>query len=297
MKQFKGPGRRVINYEYKNYKRVLQSKFSKRWRGVNLGAKAFFRRLYRMDAQGREDFAPLINEPAAKPTPATTTQRMQSEYLQVVLRENTFYSVDLEQSTTNGPDVGAIVPLRMFFNILGTRTSQQKPKLVDTYRSGEQVSGLTLHMQPFDVWRTDAFDAIVSVFPEADAEWMHALDLAPFARLEHNLNSWDDTVSAYAGCFELSNMKPAVPMLALTDQRCPTITIVGHLMALGWVPHDGLFTHVSATDLRFDGRKPSAQKNYLQVLVMLTDMLRGNPIHTIRAASSVLQITPSWTIH
>ena len=83
MRTFGVKGRAVINLEFRLYKRVLQVKKNAHWKNSKLGPKAFFKRLYRMDEQAAEDWAPLLENVAPQKPGSSWTpgQAMQSEYM------------------------------------------------------------------------------------------------------------------------------------------------------------------------------------------------------------------------
>ena len=66
MKDFGKAGRKVINYEYRQYKRLLQTNSKKRTMGVQMRPRDFFKRMYRMDDKARDDFGVLIDSTVSK---------------------------------------------------------------------------------------------------------------------------------------------------------------------------------------------------------------------------------------
>ena len=273
MKKFGRRGKRIINMEYKHYKRVLQIHPSKRGRGVKMSPAQFYRRLYRMDAKALDDFGPVVGgdtgagDDPPQP-PASTSQRLHSEYLGAVLDENKHYSVSIERATAEG-DVAMV---HVYFFILGIRGRLQKPRLVTTHESARATLPLTVNVQYMDTWGPVAVDR-ATIFPEADPEWINALDIAPFSRLQHHLTVWSDTASDSRMCVDIFDPRPATHTFAILDRRCPTISVLSHLLSLGWKPADGVVTHSTIDPGIFDGSTPASRKEYLQVLARLPEML------------------------
>jgi len=189
-----------------------------------------------------------------------------------VLVPNAHYSIPVERS---GEVVGEESDERMFFRILGTRTWQENPKVLKTHATKSVTAKFRVQLQHMDVWGP-AHGDVVCVFPECDPDWMNCLDVAPFQRLQRQLTRWTDTPSDRGSSFDLTNPVAATPKFAITDQRCPVITISGALHALGWKPFIGDFVHKSSDDKRFDGRAPQSHKLYYLALLKLDDIVANN---------------------
>jgi hypothetical protein len=273
MKDFGKAGRNVINYEYRQYKRLLQTNSKKRTMGVQMRPRDFFKRMYRMDDKARDDFGVLIDSTVSKKTsPSTTTTRLQIEYLQVVLKPETHFSVTLERDT----DGGGVVEEAMFFLVMGVRGPSQKPKLVATH-STVTLGPVTVQIQHLDTWNWNkSLDApTIQVFPEMDPDWINILDVAPFARMQFSLDEYSHGISDARGCMQLSQRRRAVPMMPLTDVTCPCMSIINGLVSVGWIPIDGKVVH-DATQRNFDGRNLASNKLYLQCCLQIDDVMRQN---------------------
>jgi hypothetical protein len=276
MKRFSKRGQRVVDFEYTNYKRVLQMDRKKKWLPRKFKPAVFFKKLYRLDDQGREDFGVLLDDaqsaPTQPPQPLGTTARLQTEYATTVLHPHTFYSVDIPNGAENPADDQVDVDQRMFFLVLAFRSAQHHAKVVEAV--DRSARGPSLHIQHCDPWNCSGREDRVTVFLDTEPQWMHPLDICPFVRLETCLYRWDDSPSDANCCFDLRSPRHATPTMALTDVRCPSLTLVQHLTrTLGFKPYAGVIKHVAVGALEFDGRKPFASKSYFQCLAIMDQIL------------------------
>ena len=103
MARYGDRGARVLNFEIKNWKRILQVKKKNLWRKVLMPKKAAFARIYREDEKAREDFTLIAHreEPAISvlPDEIDGKEALRNEYLVVTTRVGTTYSVQTETST------------------------------------------------------------------------------------------------------------------------------------------------------------------------------------------------------
>ena len=93
-------GRTIFRFEYKNYKRLLQTSQSSRFSPVRMGDNAFFKKMYRLSWEDQEDWGAVVDAanssgPPRPPRPRDPMGAMQREYLQAVIKPEQFYSVSV----------------------------------------------------------------------------------------------------------------------------------------------------------------------------------------------------------
>ena len=116
-------------------------------------------------------------------------------------------------------------------------------------------------------------DCLTAYFT-TDPVFDSALTIAPF-RITYNYSmTYDLAPSDVGGCFELTNPRRAVPLLALEDKACPTICILDALRRRGWRAMQGLMIHEERSALRYDERNVQRQKSYLQCCLAIEDVTR-----------------------
>ena len=196
-----------------------------------------------------------------------------------IIDANTHYSVQIQRSGIGEDNDVEVADERMFFYVLAVRTHLQNPKVMPIHSSVSGKACLRLNVQYMDVWKAAGYDldgVAACVYPEVDPVWIDVLDVAPFQRMQSSLRRWKDSPSDRAMCFDLSEPVLATPRFAITDERCPVLSVRGHLHALGWIAHVGDFVHTTGADKRFDGRDPRAHKQYFQVLLRIDDIVSRN---------------------
>ena len=80
-------------------------------------------------------------------------------------------------------------------------------------------------------------------------------DLLQFDQLKARLTRYDKSVVSHrAGCVDLSLPMPAVPIVALSDPTCPTLTLLDELRARRWTHKAKLQIHDGSNLKHFDSR-------------------------------------------
>ena len=129
-------GTAVFKFEWRRHKRILQRRL-KHWdRPRKMSTESFHRKVYSPFEAIQDDFgclAKLVGDKSAKPPPAGESVKMQSEYLQSVLRQDSFFSVDLPAAADDvDAGVGADATTRQYFQCLNLHAPNSKPKSVPT---------------------------------------------------------------------------------------------------------------------------------------------------------------------
>ena len=95
-------GRRVVRFEYRRFKRILQAKARHKWRGVHMSTSAVYARVYREDERAADDFSTIVNRQDApsliKPDSVSGKEALRNEYLVSVMQEGVHYSVGTNTS-------------------------------------------------------------------------------------------------------------------------------------------------------------------------------------------------------
>ena len=203
------------------FKRVFQTKRSRRFFRPKIKTTKFFSKFYRLDAD--DNLNQLIQRPGAgggradgsdaRPPKAgapdlSSEEKMRYEYLRTVIRPPVFVSTPAEVRD----DTGA-APNLQFWYIASAWTNNQHMKLVPTHSTEDDVpnSPFSVCAQSAEIWRNreDTF----TVYFDADPEFLNSMDLACWDHLKNNLLIWKSEVSDVEKCFDL---KDGAPLL-----RCP----------------------------------------------------------------------------
>ena len=101
---------------------------------------------------------------------------MRTEYLAVVLKADTYYSIPVVHSD-GATDT---IEERLYFHVLSVRAANQNPKLMLTYDT-QRPAQLSINVEYMHTCGVhDPTGDRARVFAETVAKWMNALDLAPF---------------------------------------------------------------------------------------------------------------------
>ena len=298
MKQFArmGPqGQRVVRFEWRNWKRILQVQPRYYWRNVrDMNAEAVFRRVYRMDEMAQFSWSSdLVRAPGQGPAPVahvdTKTRQsleLRCEYAMCVLEPKRWYSVSVPRAAFPGD--GEVVEERevSYFQILSRTHTRSRPHLMPTIETHSHIiatSRLALCVQRVSVRRPlsregdDASESAI-VYVDSDPVWLDWTDVAPFHELVRTLTHFRQVVATDDRCIRLSDGVAAKPVYALTDERCPTLSILLGLKTLGWRSVNARTQHDSVAIGVMDGREARFMKLYYITLLQLPTCL---PLTTV----------------
>ena len=141
-------GEQVLRYEWRCWKRVLQTDEKHRWRPVLEPGGDVIKRIYREDRKAEDDFALICSREAiVRPVEREDVDgkdEVLHEYLGSVLQGDGQYSVST-RTTQPGPDGNLErVVKTVFFNLIETAHGGHRPKMMHTVSSADNV-GLTAH--------------------------------------------------------------------------------------------------------------------------------------------------------
>ena len=149
-------GRNVVRFEFRNWQRIVQVNTRYKWRVRRMKAHLIFKRLYREDTKGDEDWSAVAQKvPVARTVPpeeASTRERLEREYLAATFQPLQYYSVEREEERQN--EDGAVVreTVPHYFQLLAAQTSQTRDKTMHTVETADDITrntGLLLHILCF----------------------------------------------------------------------------------------------------------------------------------------------------
>ena len=281
-------GRRVLDYEYSHWQRILQTSVKHKWRVKRMHLGTLMKRIYREDAMADQDWSSIaqkvpVNRPV-EPEEASSREQLEREYLCSVFQPLQFYSV--ERSHEAAGDAGEVERITepRYFQILGAQHGHTKEKIMHTVQSADDVTrkmGLIFHVLFLDRWLHPDVgdDGVVRVHSDSDAECVRACEIADFNDLafhcSHYRSNRTDTENQYLTV--LSDAEAAKPRFPITDPRTPTLAVAWHLKHLGWVGVGHACEHSVVPDLasnpEFDHRESTRMKFYYVVLTRLETCL------------------------
>jgi len=284
-----GPrGKAVVRYEWRHWRRVIQSRWKRRWSNPHLSSKAVFGRIYRTDTVADQNWSSIV-ERQGDPRPVVTEDgtersRLNDEYLNTVLLKNRYYSLPKRTHTIDEDGVEKAEETTEYFQVLQKSGSHTRPHLMPTFESADDVSltaTLAVEVQPCSVHSAlepEAADEMVAecvlVYCDGEPEWVKASSLGAVEVLSHQLQTYNKVLPStqHEGCMVLSDMIRAKPHFDLLDDACPTLCIVHWLNQQKWTQRQGTVTHSLANDavLQCDGRQSVRMKPYYQVLTVLS---------------------------
>ena len=238
MKQHGARGKQVFSFEWKNHKRVLRTSIARCYVPIKKKDKAFYRKLYNIDDNGKHwDEILDTSKKSTQRDSGGDFDKMKREYIKHVLVENSFHSVPVQRTELGDDGAAEIKEEETFFQVQGLLHGSNRSKLVETSFIEEderirQDAALALQIQYMDVWRRSGDTA--TAFFDADPQYINALDLIQFDRLQHRMLHYNMCTSDTSGCLDLSEPTPARPTVPLSDPTCPTLTILDALRIQGW---------------------------------------------------------------
>jgi len=108
---------------------------------------------------------------------------------------------------------------------------------------------LPVLLQKLEVWKTDGDN--LYVFAVGDPDEIDVMRLADFDDMRLRMLTWTPVVASDHAVLKytmLTNPRLAQPDLALTDPRCPLLTIIAALRSRGWHPGNRPYPHLLPRD-------------------------------------------------
>jgi len=275
--------RKIVRFEWRCWKRVLQTSWSKRWTPKKLDARQAFKRIYHDDAMANENWS-LVVDPERPQRPVITEDNsgdvgLQTEYLGAVFERHGVYEVP-QRST----DIGANGELEVnddteFFQVLHKRSSHSRPHLMPTFINADEpvlTAALAIEVQPLRRPAEAAGSAdqprdlhTERLYPNTDPYWINGRNIASFEDMAQNMFVWRDVAqSEDAGVIVVSDKQRAKPQCHVLDENCPTLSVIYQIRDEGWRgrPVTTIVDTENVLQKRYDTRQARRWKPYYQAL-------------------------------
>ena len=191
---FGDEGKMVIRFEWRLWKRILQTAFKTRFLPKRMAATAALHRIYHDDDLSAQDWSTILNlEQPTRPVvseDADNLTQLQTEYLAGTLVKNNFYAVPKPAEVVEEDGRRVQRDEVEFFQVLNITSAHSRPKVMHTFASADDVAlyaRLALEVQPYTRVMLAAAGVgahadleNAEVYVEADSYWVSALSLAPF---------------------------------------------------------------------------------------------------------------------
>jgi len=269
----------VLRHEWRNWKRALQTKPSRRWQPVRMNDRAFFKRMYREDDKASEDWGTIAKRlPSARPVVAEDAgyrQQLENEFVRAQMQPGHHYSLPRVEEQIGETGQAASVEAPMFFEVLGIQHSHSRLHEMETVNSADDISltaPLAVEIQPAQRYEHAVEDGAtaVTVFPEGEPMWVEPRHLGDFARWSQKLLVYRDVSSSSApGCLALDSPERARPPFGVLDDRCPTLAVIAHNRAHGWISVQHRVTHTTTAIGECDSAEAIKWKGYHQCLAII----------------------------
>jgi len=283
-------GKAILRFEWNHVGRILQASRKHRWRSRRLKFPALLKRVYREDQKACENWSSILRRvplerPAEVAEPTNNREVLEKEYLASVLVPARNFAVD--HGVTNRREDGTQVQevQRDFFTVVNVAHSKAKRSTMHTVEKAseqESTQPFAMEVQLMDRWQDPdgaVGDGVTRVYAESDPEWLVPARIATFSDFAHRLWLYDTVTQDvdHPACLIWSGERRALPLMPLTDQKCPTLWLVLALQKAGWVSVDHVVTHTAlkppAIKADYDGRESMRQKFYYMTLLQLARTL------------------------
>ena len=280
----KGRGGDVVRFEWKNWKRIVQTRPQHRWRSVRARARAVVSRVYREDNKADEDWSSVVTRLPAehkaakeKPEEGYDEEALRREWLLATIEPNVAYAVKhpVHQPT---PEGGVEEVQRTdYFEVVNVAHARSRPTVMPTVLLPDAVmmrEPVALEVRFLDAWQHEGIAPLALgshlVYPEGDFEWLAPSRIAPFQFLQYNLTRFAKRLPSpeHPGCLVLSEGHVAGPRYPLEDERCPVLTIGWYLTQhVGWTSVAQRVIHESDAIATFDCRGGCSKRWYYRLLM------------------------------
>ena len=192
MKKHKAQGDAVVRFEFRNWKRILQTKGKVPWRPVRMSSRAAMARIYREDEKAVEDFTSVAHREDApsnlSPDAVSGKEQLRNEWLVAVVKEGTHYSLGASVSTMQ-PDGSVKKEEQLaFFQLIATAHGNHRPKTMTATDPDEDVArNAALAFQivrkgalPADAAGGAADPTRFVLCQESDPVWVRPGELGPY---------------------------------------------------------------------------------------------------------------------
>jgi len=245
-----GRGIDVVRFEWKRYKRILQTKWASRWTPALMKPEAVFDRIYHDDAKSQEDWGMVVT-PEVPQRPVQTENNegragCETEYLHSVFERHGIFGIPQRQEFIGEDGRQHVEQDMQIVQVLHTRGGHSRPHVMPTFENADMpylTASLSLELQP--MLRLPEADDVEDRPPQLDrcrlafgmdSYWVSARELAPFDVLGHKMITWAkrEPSETDEGVLVVSEKKRAKPSVYILHETCPTLCVVYALGQAGW---------------------------------------------------------------
>ena len=284
-----GPGgKRVVRYEWRAWKRVLQVRRCSLWKPMGrMSRNKMFNRIYRMDEEAEFDWSLYCHRvnaagqglaPEPESLDGRQTDGLRIEYLSSVLKTKQYYSAEVPQAGMDEDGRPCVRQVKTYFQVIAMTSDRSRPHLMPTNETRDDISQrarLAVCVQEMAVKPGVMPDGQSVVFSNSNAIWKTWRDLGPFATVRNTLTKYQLAVGieGHPGCIVLSNPMAAIPDFLFTDFKCPTLMILDELRRRGWKAIRDRVNHESLVIGDYQGTEAIKMKAYFITLIQLEQCL------------------------
>ena len=214
-------GAAVIRFEWRCWKRLLQTDGVRPWRPVNLDRDVVAQRLCRQDAMAQDDWSLVCR----RHTPARPVvvddedgeEALRNEYLVSAMPEGGYYTMDTPARQEQPDGTFQQTAKRTHFWLLDNAHGNHRPHVMPTAHRADEVlmrSPLALlvvrtRIRPLDDDPQGGAKDTFHLDVTGDPEWVSPKDLSAAHDPWHNaLVNWSPGASDHPGCVALTEPRP-----------------------------------------------------------------------------------------
>jgi len=276
-------GERVIDFEFRRWKRILQGSAKRKWKGVQRRDQAVLKAVYREDDRAALNWQNIVapSETARPVVPDEIDNKgvCENEYLRGLMQLGERYTLRVPRDEPGErPNEVRTVDEPIHFHLLGLSWGGHRPKLIHTVTSADNAAlnaPMAMEILPHTERQRDPDDPpgpldAVEVYPDADAKWMCPTQLGDFRDFIKHLTVWKRTeCSPTMGCEMWRQGERAVVRFNVLDDKCPVLALIYHLQSKGWISSSGRIVHRTVDPGPFDAKEAIKFRQYYQVLAVL----------------------------
>ena len=279
-------GVQVFRFEWRRYKRLLQTRARYKWVPRKMETDEFFARVYREDDMAADSFCSICRredpvDPVEKDS-VNNQDLLRDEYLRSTLEKGKHLSVTQEIKRV-GPDGKPVVEEKaVHFTLLETSYGSHRPKQL-AVSTGADTTAIAAHLGLQVIleerWVPDPPPAVVEgstrryLMREPRAVWVRPQDIGPHEAWYRNCKVWEQIPSDLPDTIMVHAPRRVVNTIPYLDPKCPTLPITWALKRAGWKGTEKLIVHVENRVGEFDSYVCTKAKRYYQVLLELRKCL------------------------
>ena len=304
-------GERILRYEWRNWKRLLQTKWHNRWMPTRDDQRQAFKKMYHEDDMAEEDWTAVVSrQEPVRPVvtdAATTRGQLEAEYLRAVFVPDHYYAVPRRTEHIGEDGQQEVGQEIASFQVVQVRGSHSRPHVMHTFQSADEpalfatcavdVSPVMLVGLPDELGDFERHIEGVVARPAGIPTWVSADRLAAFDDVAFRMQTWErsEAVPEEPGAIVLSGAGRAKVPMPITDDNCPVISIVSFLQKKqGWVPVERTVVHTDLVSKEYDCREKGADEEILRILSLFAEVLSIDLKCAVATAGPFLSMLTVW---